>query len=371
MALGPLLPALRGVRAALAGDGTLLVMASTEPSGPPTSRSLRGLVAELESLMAPLFVSVDRPLLERLPRKAANLWHRTVNRKQLAFNRQAVTILTELIAQAEATIATTQLLAQADQDLLKLNRAATKGVEDNRITIDRLADEIHGLHRWLGQQHENQQIFSERATYLDQRLSELMLQVRDLADPSASVDLEATESRVIDEQRYQQFVHDLPGGPRLNVGCGADTREDYLNVDARELPGVDVVADVRHLPFEPGTVAEVFASHTIEHFREHQLRGAVLPHWVELLRPGGQLRLLCPDLDGLLSRVDDGRLSLQEFRLYMYGAQDYVGNDHFAAYNADLLAKVLEDQGLVDIHVVATDRLSNGCPEIELVATRP
>ena len=63
-------------------------------------------------------------------------------------------------------------------------------------------------------------------------------------------------------------------------------------------------------------------------------------------------------------------MSLPEFRTYMYGAQDYVGNDHFAAYSADLLRTVLEEQGLVDVVVVASDRLANGCPEIELVGTR-
>ena len=68
-----------------------------------------------------------------------------------------------------------------------------------------------------------------------------------------------------------------PSGPKLNVGCGSDIREDYLNVDARELPGVDVVADVRQLPFEPRSVDELYASHTIEHFREHQLRGHPAP----------------------------------------------------------------------------------------------
>ena len=69
--------------------------------------------------------------------------------------------------------------------------------------------------------------------------------------------------------------------------------------------------------------------------------------------------------------MGDGRLTLEEFRRYIYGAQDYVGNDHLAAYNADLLGRLLEEQGLVDVRVVATDRLANGCPEIELLATRP
>jgi hypothetical protein len=44
-------------------------------------------------------------------------------------------------------------------------------------------------------------------------------------------------------------------GPlRLNLGSGHIPREGFMNVDARDLDGVDLVADVRKLPFEPGTV---------------------------------------------------------------------------------------------------------------------
>jgi hypothetical protein len=333
-------------------------------------------LGRLHALMAPLFDSTEGSLLRRLPLKAVNLWHRTVNRKQVEFNRRTVALLASIMAREElhwakaddAHARAVSALSRADGALARA-QAAVDGVDINRDTVQRLAEEIHGLHRWVQQLHENEQEFSERAAYIDRRINELMLQARELKEPAAS-DLDATETRIVDPERVERLRAEA-GGPRLNVGCGSDVREAYINVDGRELPGVDVVADVRRLPFEPGTVAELYSSHTIEHFREHQLRTAVLPHWVALLRPGGQLRVLCPDLDGLLRRVQDSSMGLEELRLYLYGAQDYVGNDHFASYNADLLAKVLEEQGLVDIEVVATDRLANGCPEIELVGLKP
>jgi SAM-dependent methyltransferase len=55
---------------------------------------------------------------------------------------------------------------------------------------------------------------------------------------------------------------------RLNLGCGRDIRDGWVNVDSYELPGVDVVCDLDDhpkLPYDDNTVDEVYASHLIEH----------------------------------------------------------------------------------------------------------
>jgi hypothetical protein len=35
---------------------------------------------------------------------------------------------------------------------------------------------------------------------------------------------------------------------KLNLGCGPDIREGYINIDVRELPGVDVCMDISDYP---------------------------------------------------------------------------------------------------------------------------
>lgn len=55
---------------------------------------------------------------------------------------------------------------------------------------------------------------------------------------------------------------------RLNVGCGRDIRDGWVNVDTVELPGVDVICDLDDhpkLPYDDDTVNEIHASHLIEH----------------------------------------------------------------------------------------------------------
>jgi predicted SAM-dependent methyltransferase len=82
------------------------------------------------------------------------------------------------------------------------------------------------------------------------------------------------EPKVLDEAK----VEAMRGRLRLNVGSGSLAVDGYVNVDARAIDGVDVVADVADLPFDDGSVEEVRSSHVLEHFPEEELRRRVLPH---------------------------------------------------------------------------------------------
>lgn len=60
---------------------------------------------------------------------------------------------------------------------------------------------------------------------------------------------------------------------RLNVGCGTDIREGWINLDSSQLPGVDVVADLdacrdTPLPFAADSIDEFYCSHVMEHLRD-------------------------------------------------------------------------------------------------------
>ena len=45
----------------------------------------------------------------------------------------------------------------------------------------------------------------------------------------------------------------------------------------RDLPGVDVVAKAGDLPFEPGSVDEIYSAHLLEHFPQEAMRRRLLP----------------------------------------------------------------------------------------------
>ena len=57
---------------------------------------------------------------------------------------------------------------------------------------------------------------------------------------------------------------------KLNLGCGKDIKDGYINVDSVKLPGVDIVHDLNKFPwpFKDDEFDEVYASHILEHLKD-------------------------------------------------------------------------------------------------------
>jgi predicted SAM-dependent methyltransferase len=158
---------------------------------------------------------------------------------------------------------------------------------------------------------------------------------------------------------------------RLNLGCGHIPLEGYVNVDMRKLPGVDVVAPLDRLPFEPGTVSEIFSAHVLEHFPQEALDRQLLPYWSSLLAPGGVFRSVVPDVDAMIDQYRDGTISFEDLRQVVYGGQEYEGDFHHTAFTPDSLSELLLEAGFVDVELVERARVNGACLEFELSARRP
>lgn len=85
---------------------------------------------------------------------------------------------------------------------------------------------------------------------------------------------------------------------RLNLGCGSDIRHGYVNVDFRELPGVDRVVDLSSFPwpFETSSCDEVLMFDFLEHF-PYGSTSLILVECYRVLRPNGQLAVQVPDAE--------------------------------------------------------------------------
>lgn len=129
---------------------------------------------------------------------------------------------------------------------------------------------------------------------------------------------------------------------RVNVGCGRDIREEYINIDGRKIEGVDVVADVRALPFEKGALDEIFASHVLEHFTERDGK-QVLKYWYDLIKKGGILRIIVPNIDIMAKRYAAGDITWDALRSVVLGGQDYSSDHHFNQFSADSLEHLVRE----------------------------
>ncbi len=83
---------------------------------------------------------------------------------------------------------------------------------------------------------------------------------------------------------------------RLNVGCGRNVREGWINLDYTALPGVDIVCDLDRvrenpIPLPDGSIAEFLLSHVIEHLRDPM---AVMQELWRLAQPGAVATLRVP-----------------------------------------------------------------------------
>lgn len=157
---------------------------------------------------------------------------------------------------------------------------------------------------------------------------------------------------------------------RLNLGCGHIPLEGYVNIDMRRLPGVDVVAPVDNLPFEPGTVGEIFSAHVLEHFPQAELERRLLPYWHSLLTAGGVLRSVVPDIDAMIDQYHRGEITFENLREVAYGGQEYEGDFHHTAFTPESLSGLLLDAGFEDVDIVERGRPNGACLEFELTARR-
>ena len=169
---------------------------------------------------------------------------------------------------------------------------------------------------------------------------------------------------------------------KLNLGCGSETPVDWINVDysigARffKIPGFSilnrkfrffnlqwdkriVLHDLRQkFPWPDESVDIVYSSHTLEHFTRlegvHFLREAY-----RVLKLGGILRIVVPDLSVLVSKYINGETRADYFLeslLVLYGNKDsalinilapFVQFPHKCMYDANALLKILDSIGII------------------------
>lgn len=337
---------------------------------------------EVRRSTAPLFAVTGRHPKQIL-RRILNLPIRVFGHKQRHFNREMVALIEQIVAQIgglrqvadsvlllNETVRRLSVEAQASahqiRELRQLLGLVTAEQRGQRERLDQMATEQRGQREWLDQMAREQRGYSDWIKLLERKQQILALDVREMTHPVHHSDF--PEPRIVDHERYKALLEAMGSTIKINVGCGEKPLSGYINIDVRDIPDVDIVADARHLPFDDGSLAEIASFHLVEHFRKHHLKTVVLPYWRRLLARDGCLRIVCPNWETMLERLNDGRLSLEEFSLITFGAQDYEGDDHFAMYTPDTLTEVLLNAGFSRVEVVERERMNGICPEMEIIA---
>jgi SAM-dependent methyltransferase len=109
-------------------------------------------------------------------------------------------------------------------------------------------------------------------------------------------------------------------GKKLNLGCGTDIREGWVNLDSVKLPGVTVVHNIEHLPlpFKDDEFDEILCQDVLEHVDYLPL----LQDLHRILQSGGVLRIRVPHFTSVANFIDPTHKKLFSVRTFDFLVQN-------------------------------------------------
>lgn len=130
---------------------------------------------------------------------------------------------------------------------------------------------------------------------------------------------------------------------KLHIGCGKVYLHGWVNVDLFSNTAADLCCDITRIPYPAGTFETIYASHVLEHVHRHMVIAA-LQHWLELLKPGGILRLAVPNFEAVCNRYQETG-NLAELMGLLYGGQNSERNYHTVIFDDQTLCSALVKVG--------------------------
>ncbi|HEV8435098.1 MAG TPA: methyltransferase domain-containing protein [Thermoanaerobaculia bacterium] len=156
----------------------------------------------------------------------------------------------------------------------------------------------------------------------------------------------------------------------LNLGCGEHFRRDWTNVDFRSRDAAVQAHDITQgLSFAAASFDVVYHSHLLEHLRREQV-AAFLSECHRVLRPGGVMRVVVPDLERIarayLAALDAGDAANHEWtvlEMYDQAVRETPGGEMVAVLSRQPLpneAFILERCGAEAAAIIDASRSRAG-----------
>lgn len=195
----------------------------------------------------------------------------------------------------------------------------------------------------------------------------------------------------------------LPAGPvKVNIGSGIEVASGWINVDAsvhalfaHAPPAVlrtlyrntgtvsRIVTEQeylhrlqgnrfvfwnfdRGLPFDDGSIDFIFSSHLLEHLPRPSAQRLVA-EIARVLKPGGIVRIGVPDLAIAMRLYQQG--AKEDALEYFFTGEAGYNHQHHYMYDEELLTKLLQANGLVDVR--RCEYRQGRVPDLEVLDNRP
>ncbi|MBI5138654.1 MAG: methyltransferase domain-containing protein [Candidatus Vogelbacteria bacterium] len=158
--------------------------------------------------------------------------------------------------------------------------------------------------------------------------------------------------RLLWRVKFTFFREKLPkntdGKVYLNLGCGVNTSQEFINIDAFPFAKTHLVRNIQDLTIFPSnSVDMIYASHVIEHIPRNSLT-KTLSEWCRVLKTGGVLRFGVPDLDKLIDYYNTHEKDVESIINQLLG-QDADYDRHCTIWNSKFAEKILKEAGFSGI----------------------
>jgi SAM-dependent methyltransferase len=130
---------------------------------------------------------------------------------------------------------------------------------------------------------------------------------------------------------------------KLDIGAGKMPVRGFVGVD-KYVDTAAVKADATVLPFPPGSVEEVYCSHTMEHLSYVDAPKA-LAEMMRVLEPGGRFTIVVPNMDFVAAMWLHGGDRFWAKQI-VFGNQAHAGEFHKNGWRVQDLRDDLEAAGL-------------------------
>lgn len=136
---------------------------------------------------------------------------------------------------------------------------------------------------------------------------------------------------------------------RLNVGCGKNILDGYINVDSYVPPGMHgkvTYMDARDLQFPSESVDEILSIFVLEHIEFWELRNTLFEWW-RVLKPGGKLTIKTDNFVTIAQMFLNGEIDIRDLQYYIHNANplDRAASPHRSALTPEYLDKILRLSG--------------------------
>lgn len=135
---------------------------------------------------------------------------------------------------------------------------------------------------------------------------------------------------------------------KLNLGCGPDIKDGYVNIDTCPLDARVVKQDIRNLEYAENSVDEIYAKDIIEHMSLSDFKNAV-KNWSKICKSGAKLYIQTICWDSIIRAYLANVWDLETVIYMLFAGKNWVDgverpeDFHKSAYSYQLINQVLSE----------------------------